>query len=59
MRKPTWFFFGLIMAQCGSVVQKRLGTECRPRYRHNLAATSGRILAVGMAHSKVAPTPFS
>src|SRR5260370_790630 len=23
MRKPTWFFFGLIMAQCGSTVQRR------------------------------------
>jgi O-antigen ligase len=23
MRKPTWFFFGLIMAQCGSMPQKR------------------------------------
>ena len=23
MRKPTWFFFGLLMAQCGSVAQKR------------------------------------
>jgi O-antigen ligase len=24
MRKPTWFFFGLIMAQCGSMAQRRL-----------------------------------
>jgi len=23
MRKPTWFFFGLLMAQCGSMAQKR------------------------------------
>jgi O-antigen ligase len=23
MRKPTWFFFGLIMAQCGSMLRKR------------------------------------
>ncbi len=23
MRKPTWFFFGLLMAQCGSVAQRR------------------------------------
>ena len=22
MRKPTWFFFGLLLAQCGSMVQK-------------------------------------
>jgi len=23
MRKPTWFFFGLLMAQCGSMAQRR------------------------------------
>jgi O-antigen ligase len=23
MRKPTWFFFGLLIAQCGTMVQKR------------------------------------
>src|SRR5260370_15721120 len=23
MRKPTWFFFGLLMAQCGSMVPER------------------------------------
>jgi len=23
MRKPTWFFFGLLIAQCGAMVQKR------------------------------------
>ncbi len=23
MRKPTWFFFGLLVAQCGSVAQRR------------------------------------
>jgi O-antigen ligase len=23
MRKPTWFFFGLVMAQCGSIAWKR------------------------------------
>jgi O-antigen ligase len=29
MRKPTWFFFGLIMAQCGSMAWKR-GTQRAP-----------------------------
>ena len=24
-RKPTWFFFGLLIAQCGTLVQKRAG----------------------------------
>jgi len=28
MRKPTWFFFGMLIAQCGSIVQKR------PTQRH-------------------------
>src|SRR4029077_119365 len=24
MRKPTWFFFGLLMAQCGSIAEMKL-----------------------------------
>lgn len=59
MRKPTWFFFGLLMAQSGSVVQKRLGVERCPRFRHNPAATSRRALAVGMAHSRVGSAHLS
>jgi O-antigen ligase len=31
MRKPTWFFFGLLIAQCGSIARKR------PTQRHALA----------------------
>jgi O-antigen ligase len=31
MRKPTWFFFGLLTAQCGSIARKR------PTRRHALA----------------------
>lgn len=60
-RKPTWFFFGLLMAQCGSVAQKRLGVErhSRFRFRYNPAATSRRTLAVGMAHSRVGSTRLS
>lgn len=27
MRKPTWFFFGLLMAQCGSMGQKRIAAR--------------------------------
>jgi len=23
MRKPTWFFFGLLMAQCGSIAEMK------------------------------------
>lgn len=34
MRKPTWFFFGLLIAQCGALVQKR---EISPRSVHEFA----------------------
>jgi len=37
MRKPTWFFFGLLMAQCGSMVQKR------PTQRHAPALAEARL----------------
>jgi len=32
MRKPTWLFFGLIMAQCGSMAQKQLDAKTRPAF---------------------------
>jgi O-antigen ligase len=32
MRKPTWFFFGLIMAQCGSLAQNRLTNNRAPGF---------------------------
>lgn len=34
MRKPTWFFFGLLIAQCGALVQKR---EISPGSVHEFA----------------------
>ena len=40
MRKPTWFFFGLIMAQCGSMALKR-GTQ-----RHAPALAECRLNAL-------------
>lgn len=33
MRKPTWFFFGLLMAQCGSMSQKFSLRGLAPRLR--------------------------
>jgi O-antigen ligase len=59
MQKPTWFFFGLLMAQCGSVVQKRPGAESCPRSRQSSTATSARILGVGMPYSRARWTPLS
>ncbi len=32
MRKPTWFFFGLLMAQCGSIAQKRSAQSLAPHF---------------------------
>ncbi|HEY4818064.1 MAG TPA: O-antigen ligase family protein [Candidatus Acidoferrum sp.] len=45
MRKPTWFFFGLLMAQCGSIAQRRQ----THRYAPSFAGTyhQGRLLVVG------------
>jgi O-antigen ligase len=37
IQKSTWFFFGLLMAQCGSVVQKR------PTRSHALALSEARL----------------
>ena len=59
MRKPTWFFFGLLMAQCGCVAQKRPGAERRPRFRHRPVVTSGRILAAGMSPHRAGSTLLS
>jgi O-antigen ligase len=32
MRKPTWFFFGLLMAQCGSMAQRRQTRRSAPSF---------------------------
>jgi O-antigen ligase len=45
MRKPTWFFFGLLMAQCGSMAQRRQ----TQRYAPALAGAhhQNRLLVMG------------
>jgi O-antigen ligase len=45
MRKPTWFFFGLLMAQCGSIAQRRQ----TQRYAPALAGAhhQNRLLVMG------------
>jgi O-antigen ligase len=35
MRKPTWFFFGLLIAQCGSLVHKRVASLLPVHNRNN------------------------
>jgi O-antigen ligase len=46
MRKPTWFFFGLLMAQCGSIAQ----TRRTRRYAPSLAGShhQSRILVADL-----------
>jgi O-antigen ligase len=59
MRKPTWFFFGLLMAQCGSMAAKRCSAESRPRFCQNLTTVSARIVAAGIPNPKARWTSVS
>ncbi len=52
MRKPTWFFFGLLMAQCGSIPQMRCDALAYARQRHNPVRSSARIMGLGIASQK-------
>ncbi|HEV2103818.1 MAG TPA: O-antigen ligase family protein [Candidatus Acidoferrum sp.] len=53
MRKPTWFFFGLLMAQCGSIPQmlRDALTFACPRQRA-ISVSSSRIMGLGIAGQK-------
>jgi O-antigen ligase len=59
MRKPTWFFFGLLMAQCGSMAQKRPGAESCPRFFRSSATPSAPITSMGIPYSRARWAPFS
>jgi len=60
MRKPTWFFFGLIMAQCGSMAQKRrLVAETPARFCQRSLGPHVRIPAMGNPNSMARSTPLS
>jgi O-antigen ligase len=59
MRKPTWLFFGLIMAQCGSRAQKRPDAETRPRFCQGLLSPRARIPVMGIPNSMARSTPLS
>jgi O-antigen ligase len=48
MRKPTWFFFGLLMAQCGSIAQM-----------HRLVPSFVRRNEVGRSVQIMAPSVFT
>jgi O-antigen ligase len=49
MRKPTWFFFGLLMAQCGSIPTMRRDATSFARPRQIAAASSARIMGLGIS----------
>jgi len=53
MRKPTWFFFGLLMAQCGSIFEMRRDARSFARIRTSMAHASARIMGIGIS----APNP--
>src|SRR6202795_4911637 len=59
MRKPTWFFFGLIMAQCGSMAQKRLNAETHTRFCKGSLSPHARIPVMGIPNSMARSTPLS
>ena len=59
MRKPTWFFFGLLMAQCGSIPQMLCDTRLFARPRLNAARASARIMGIGISAPKPGWQPFS
>jgi O-antigen ligase len=52
MRKPTWFFFGLLMAQCGSIPHMRRDAMSFARPRRKATATSARIIGLGIVGQK-------
>jgi hypothetical protein len=59
MRKPTWFFFGLLMAQCGSIAQMRRDTRSFARPRQSAIPASARILGLGISARKSGRSVFS
>ena len=52
MRKPTWFFFGLLMAQCGSILQMQRDAKAFARPRQKAAPSSARIMGLGISAEK-------
>ncbi|HXJ12216.1 MAG TPA: O-antigen ligase family protein [Candidatus Limnocylindrales bacterium] len=52
MRKPTWFFFGLLMAQCGSIPQMLRDARSYARPRLSAAPSSARIMGIGICAPK-------
>ena len=49
MRKPTWFFFGLLMAQCGSISQMQRDSRAFARPGKSSTPSSARIMGAGIS----------
>jgi O-antigen ligase len=52
MRKPTWLFFGLLMAQCGSIPLMRRDAQTFGRPDRRSIPASARIMGLGIAGQK-------
>ncbi|HEV8076489.1 MAG TPA: O-antigen ligase family protein [Candidatus Acidoferrum sp.] len=59
MRKPTWFFFGLLMAQCGSIPQMQRDAQAYARPRQSTVPKSARIMGLGISARKPGWSFFS
>src|SRR6266403_1659145 len=59
MRKPTWFFFGLLMAQCGRIPQMQRDARAFARPRLNAVPNSARIMGLGISARKPGWSFFS
>jgi O-antigen ligase len=59
MRKPTWFFFGLLMAQCGSIPQMRRDAQTFGRLDRRAIPNSAVIMGLGIAGQKAGWSLFS
>lgn len=59
MRKPTWFFFGLLMAQCGSIPQMRRDAQTFGRPDRRAIPNSAAIMGLGIAEQKSGWSLFS
>jgi len=59
MRKPTWFFFGLLMAQCGSIPRMQRDARAFALRCQNKIPTSARIMGLGISARKPGWSLFS
>jgi hypothetical protein len=59
MRKPTWFFFGLLMAQCGSIPKMQRDSTAFARPRQGAIPSSAHIMGLGVSGRNAGWSLFS